>query len=1665
VTLWVAGMDVGWGQGSFCGEFSPHQATGTDPDLIYYDRFGNSYDIVPAGQNFPSSTSVQAGYFNLNFSNQFSTAEKNVITAVFNNLALFVIQRSHNTECGDPVGNSLVYIDLIKEEDPNMNADALAAASPMYAAAEPCSGSTRRLRQNQVYRAINGINGIDGAPDGQIVVNSNYDADFFTDYPNNVIAGKYDLYTIILHEALHLLAFHPTLDLNLNYFTEYDLLLKNDNNQFYVKNQCNNACYSSSYMPCGTSCNHHVGLSNVVTSSDNVAHLKDENHVMFPGLAKGHQRREMSAEEKQVLCDIGYLTSSCNNSNFGVVHQNSDHQNVFQSCTPYGNNSDGSELCCPNIFTFCGTHAVIPFSDLLCFAHSNTNISILSIEDASDFLSTSLNINISNNTLDIEPIFPNINFVEDKYVFAVNYQYTKSDGQCVVFSRNFFIYFDRSCFCEFEASNECSNVLCYYNFNNLVSGIENDAPIPYFGNPFYFENTGVGCNSQGPAVYDDPIQGKVISCIDINNSVVFRLNNSPFNGCLLEMNMKVKTNEYSSVIEIWGSEYPPCDINDKGISIFCGEPTTCNDGTVFNSTCLGEISNFTLPNQFSNVSFIINQANHDMPINYIFLINKFQGFAFDDISVKVVNCATSADFTATLDPCDKVTVVPSTPNTHQNHVWNFGDGSTSILANPPVHTYATDGNKTITHTVTDNCGNTNVSTQIITVNCANGGSACMANLPSEYIRLNCGGGTNISTFVNSGVLDVSQLPSGFTDLSNLDIAVTGKLIIDIPVNAFNTDFVFGEGAEMEVRNYRSNFTFSTFKGCDKMWRGIRFEPIVNAGGSGPGGPGPVGGELPKYNFSNNSMVSGARRALTVNEGTNIQISYNVFENNLIGLESHNAVINLLRGNIFRGNGVLLPTYSGIETPVLISTPSTNWTGINLVGQQKLLGIGSSLPIGTIISNQFLNMRNGIVADNSKFEVVRAKFENINPGNFSAPIEGYCINATNCSKIKSDNCIYLNSWQAIYADGLMNTMQNLTIKNNVFENILPATSDFDGATVTLKNYNGGSLVIDYNTVLNCSNPFRISSLKDYTQFTITKAGPSIQLPSGAWTADGMIFTGTAFSITGCKSNIWATVNINTMTSSNYASAISLNDCTKFMFGLNNIMLTGLASTSSRAGLFLTMCNDIELRGVNVHYTGVQATFNNLGFDISSSNNVFYCSNHIEGASTAMRLSGVNMTARYRQNVHEDSKLRAMLLTSSSNMGPQFYGSTSTPPVPTAAYGNLFIGNDDVLNQGSADLSKFRIDNDDATFGTYNPEDAPSDWFASPQILIDGTPDNPLCNVDEYQGDYPWVCGVPLMIEALESDIEGVLEGTVYEDQSTWSAQNFVYDYVQKYPQLATVSSSIGTFYNNPTPVLYQYQQIEDKIRDLYLLTSSESLQMTNYSLQYDAFNQQLDSMATIMSNGGVVSSINYLSAMTNLNSAVMSMRAIDSIIRVRAIFKANNIVPLVSNLATPFDFLHTYKAITQIYLASVVNGVHSLSQAQINQVNSIAMLCPELYGRAVSIAHLLRASLGLKPILSAHCDVIIPRSKPFSVYHNSKLVNVHPNPSTTYWQVQPSQSDPSLALRMELFAADGSKISDEWYDSQQNNIEIGSQSLPAGLYFLYVSDEIGNKQYLKLIKMR
>lgn len=71
----------------------------------------------------------------------------------------------------------------------------------------------------------------------------------------------------------------------------------------------------------------------------------------------------------------------------------------------------------------------------------------------------------------------------------------------------------------------------------------------------------------------------------------------------------------------------------------------------------------------------------------------------------------NADFTLT--NTNGAVTFSNTPNL-DNYFWNFGDGITTTTSNP-THTYTANGDYTVSLTVTK-CGETNTSTQIVTIN-------------------------------------------------------------------------------------------------------------------------------------------------------------------------------------------------------------------------------------------------------------------------------------------------------------------------------------------------------------------------------------------------------------------------------------------------------------------------------------------------------------------------------------------------------------------------------------------------------------------------------------------------------------------------------------------------------------------------------------------------------------------------------------------------------------------------------------------------------------------------------------------------------------------------------------------------------------------------------------
>ena len=93
----------------FCGILPPNSATSSDPDSIYYDRFGNSYDIDFINNAQTNVIICSAGLFEIHLEDYIPQEVRDVVCQVFTDLSALFPPEYEAFSCGDfptidPVG-------------------------------------------------------------------------------------------------------------------------------------------------------------------------------------------------------------------------------------------------------------------------------------------------------------------------------------------------------------------------------------------------------------------------------------------------------------------------------------------------------------------------------------------------------------------------------------------------------------------------------------------------------------------------------------------------------------------------------------------------------------------------------------------------------------------------------------------------------------------------------------------------------------------------------------------------------------------------------------------------------------------------------------------------------------------------------------------------------------------------------------------------------------------------------------------------------------------------------------------------------------------------------------------------------------------------------------------------------------------------------------------------------------------------------------------------------------------------------------------------------------------------------------------------------------------------------------------------------------------------
>lgn len=313
----------------------------------YYDRFGNAYTDAdfpyPGGSSGAYKGMCNSGYFYLVFEGAWSAAEEATICKVFNDLS-------------DMIDNSAIIFPIrILIRKNSLYGGAIGTGSPLWK--EDCGMANSRILERlyndkSPYVGISeylGTMEIHDAPIWHTI------SDDLPDEPNLVILpGKFDLYSVALHEALHILGIASRISLTGSpldgFYSRWDsfiyslssdgyLLSPNSDDECCSAHTFNTAVFTNMPNDFAYGCPLQLAFKNNAgtvlapvnvagytdfsgTSGGNIflnklSHLDNTcassvgisgttNYVMHPGLNEGTIRRTITNAEKQILCALGY---------------------------------------------------------------------------------------------------------------------------------------------------------------------------------------------------------------------------------------------------------------------------------------------------------------------------------------------------------------------------------------------------------------------------------------------------------------------------------------------------------------------------------------------------------------------------------------------------------------------------------------------------------------------------------------------------------------------------------------------------------------------------------------------------------------------------------------------------------------------------------------------------------------------------------------------------------------------------------------------------------------------------------------------------------------------------------------------------------------------------------------------------------------------------------------------------------------------------------------------------------------------------------------------------------------------------------------------------------------------------------------------------------------
>jgi len=906
-----------------------------------------------------------------------------------------------------------------------------------------------------------------------------------------------------------------------------------------------------------------------------------------------------------------------------------------------------------------------------------------------------------------------------------------------------------------------------------------------------------------------------------------------------------------------------------------------------------------------------------------------------------------------------------------------------------------------------------------------GCSSCTGGTPTFYV----GSGENSTRFLSqNGALNIGSI-------FNACIIVQGRFVLDADLSISSSRIIMNKGAELDLANgVTLTMEDNVIEGCNHMWKGIKVNEDA-------------------YLDMEKNQIKDAQYAVHAFNRSQIRLVGNTFDRNYVGVRVPPSATSpgsqLINSNGFINNKFYCT--GNLKTPFAGQAPTPGT--VTLAGVE--LNDVSGLPIGPYntfgADNQTVvgSIANGVIAYRSELyfsdNLVQNMVGSPNPSSASA---------ANRHGVWAKDCIYgliyrntMNGVRVgVYAD---NT--SVYISKNAINGLSSNTANALDVGIEYQNGDDRDIQIFDNTIVTWDSGIKIRNC-------LNPAVLSVGDPMGNYPNNRIDILGSELGYGGidlqnCNNGSVAVNRIRNTSTSSLGSGLVLVNCRNMLLDGNDVtnFPVGFGILGSPNNRFTT--NAAYSLGFGT--TPAAAFVNNTGFLVGSSPECFYCNNYTRDQDEdSWAFSGGCNMSKWSCNLLDDAN-RGLFLSAKKNIvtviGPQYLEGNDW----FGTYSNLgaFHGSN---NSGTIVQSRF----------TTTPAELPS-W---------STGLGPLLWFQQFSGDTTVpcsaICGVTLPLNDTVGyyaygpghNASGIANGEIEHEGVLWILQQNLYERLhQNTATMGTDADVIGFYQHADTTTIGDLHRVRAQLNtmlkgDLSILAFSDSLVGSLRILS--------DSLVSLHDAGPGSDEQSWQNHIQRLGNQLTVGTALyyelqDSLHEGR-LTDAAGIISANSTIVTNTVPAANEKALNALYLSNQLWTGTEPSALVLAAVKSIADQCAYDGGYPVYWARGLYN--GYVPSANWDDDVLCgeeerPTSSEQQAVQAGK-VQLIPNPADGYVLIV--SKDAAAEAMLQITSANGAVVSDVPLPTGTSTQRIGTQQLPAGVYFYRLIAQGSQVQAGKLI---